>query len=380
MKFGLLKNISFQRIISKGKFIPEIDGLRFIAISSVIFYHITAFIIDKTSLGYEEVSNNFFINIFLNGDYGVPLFFVISGFILGIPFAKSHFFKHTKINLKEFYLRRLTRLEPPYILVMTILFFGSVYVANNLSFQDATLSYLASLIYSHNIIYSFSPLLNAVAWSLEIEIQFYILTPIITSIFLISSVYLRRIITVLLILFFLIINHFDLIDYEFVSLINYIQYFLLGYLLSDLYLTKSFFIPKTKIDTILCGFFLIIIWVYNENDFSLNYHKFLWELFQLISIFFIFYYILFKKVFKLFSSAIITNLGGMCYSIYLLHYPIISLFGNKLIDVNFSNNFVLNYSIISLILLVIIIIISTIFFVLVERPCMDKNWTKKVFK
>lgn len=375
----MLKNISFKRIISSGKFIPEIDGLRFIAISSVIFYHIIAFIIDKTSLDYSEVSNNFLINIFFNGDYGVPLFFVISGFILGIPFAKSHLFKNKKINLKEFYLRRLTRLEPPYILVMTILFFGSVYVANNLSLQDALLSYLSSLIYSHNIIYSLSPLLNAVAWSLEIEIQFYILTPIITTIFLIKSVKFRRVINVLLILFFLIINHFDLINYEFVSLINYMHYFLLGYLLSDLYLTKSLFLPKTKIDKLLCAFFLIIIWVYDKNDFNLDYQKFLWELTQLISIFFIFYYILFKKVFKLFSSPIITNLGGMCYSIYLIHYPIISLFGNKLINVSFSNNLILNYLIFSLILLIIIIVISSVFYVVIERPCMDKNWIKRIF-
>ena len=60
---------------------------------------------------------------------------------------------------------------------MTLLLFGSVYVAKNLSIQDAIISYLSSIFYVHNYFFDGLPLLNAVAWSLEIEIQFYISMP-----------------------------------------------------------------------------------------------------------------------------------------------------------------------------------------------------------
>jgi peptidoglycan/LPS O-acetylase OafA/YrhL len=35
---------SFRRITSSGTFIPEIDGLRFVAIASVVMHHLTTFI------------------------------------------------------------------------------------------------------------------------------------------------------------------------------------------------------------------------------------------------------------------------------------------------------------------------------------------------
>ena len=380
MKSYFLNKIIFKRIISTGKFIPEIDGLRFIAISSVVLYHITAFILDKSSYKLQDISDSFIINIILNGDYGVPLFFVISGFILGLPFAKTHIYNSKKIDLKKFYLRRLTRLEPPYILVMFILFLGSVFIAKNLSLKEATISFLSSLIYSHNLIYGVSTLLNAVAWSLEIEIQFYILTPLLTYVFFVKSIFLRRIFIISLIIFFLLLNNFNFLDFGFVFLLNYIHYFLLGYLLSDLYLSKSFIIPKTKLDSFFCCFFLIVIWIYDLNDFNYNVQKFLWESFQLISMFFIFYFILFHKTLKLFSNPIITNIGGMCYSIYLLHYPIISLFGNKLIKLNYSYNLYFDLLFYTIILSIIILTISSIFYLTIERPCMDKNWIKKVFR
>jgi peptidoglycan/LPS O-acetylase OafA/YrhL len=47
---------------------------------------------------------------------------VISGFILGLPFA-AHYLKGKRaVPLRPYFLRRLTRLEPPYIINLLICF------------------------------------------------------------------------------------------------------------------------------------------------------------------------------------------------------------------------------------------------------------------
>ncbi len=51
-----------------------------------------------------------------NGDRGVELFFVISGMILAMPFARQYLTDGKSVSLRKYYMRRVTRLEPPYIL------------------------------------------------------------------------------------------------------------------------------------------------------------------------------------------------------------------------------------------------------------------------
>ena len=52
---------------------------------------------------------------------GVELFFAISGFILGIPFASHYLRGVPRVNLRRYFIRRLTRLEPPYIINLMVL-------------------------------------------------------------------------------------------------------------------------------------------------------------------------------------------------------------------------------------------------------------------
>ena len=307
-----------------------------------------------------------------------PLFFVISGFILGMPFAKFHIAKEKPVNLKKYFLRRLTRLEPPYILVMTMLLFGAVYVAKTISLSDGILSYLSSITYSHNIIFGDVPKLNSPAWSLEVEVQFYILAPLMASIFSFKSVSGRRISLICIAVFFLLINQNNPLPFK--CIINYFQYFLVGFLLADMYVSNSAILPKTKFDYLLGLLFFIIIWLFEKEDFESSYQRFIWELIQLISIFFLYYYVLFHKIFRLLSFKVITNIGGMCYTIYLIHNPIMSMFGNPILKYSFSRYSFINISIYSLLIILLIMVISAAFFLLVERPCMDKDWYKKIFK
>ncbi|MFM8848803.1 MAG: acyltransferase family protein, partial [Cytophagales bacterium] len=182
----------------------------------------------------------------------------ISGFILGMPFAKFHVAKENRISIKQYFLRRLTRLEPPYILIMTFLLFGSVYVAKTISLNKGIASYLSSVFYSHNFIYPGSlPFLNGVAWSLEVEVQFYILAPVLAYIFSVRIAAMRRLLLIAIAILFITLNKFHLNPLPFTSLINYLQYFLVGFILADLYLSNSMILPKSKYDYLIAfAFFL----------------------------------------------------------------------------------------------------------------------------
>lgn len=113
----------YQRISSSGQFIPEVDGLRFFAIFSVFIYHLTGDILRHSSAldAYTRKASAIFpatqvLNV------GVQLFFVISGFILGLPFATAHLANKKPVSLKKYFLRRVTRLEPPYIISLLLFF------------------------------------------------------------------------------------------------------------------------------------------------------------------------------------------------------------------------------------------------------------------
>ena len=369
--------ISFKRITSTGNFIPEIDGLRFIAIVSVVLYHLSGFLIEKDHNQYIDNYDYSFLKMVLSrGHLGVPLFFTISGFILGLPFAKYFIANGKPINLKKYFLRRLTRLEPPYILAMTIILFGAVYVAKTISFDSGFTSYLYSLAYSHNFFYKTLPLIGP-AWSLEIEVQFYILAPIMAYFFAIKLIKFRRGLIVGTLLFLMFLNYY-IIDFPFKNLFDYVQYFLIGFLLADFYVSDSTILIKTKFDNLIGVLLFITIWIIDKNNLNSILQKFIWELIQLTSIFFLYYYILFHKIFKFLSYRLITNIGGMCYSIYLLHYPIISMFGNPLLKYSFSKYSFINITIYSILLITVIMVISSLFFLFIERPCMDKDWFRKL--
>ena len=108
-----LRMLQFQRITTQKRFIPEIDGLRFVAIGSVVLFHLYA------ALERGAITEPVPFNTDL-AKRGVELFFAISGFILGIPFASGYLLNAPSVNLKKYFVRRLTRLEPPYFISLFV--------------------------------------------------------------------------------------------------------------------------------------------------------------------------------------------------------------------------------------------------------------------
>lgn len=108
---------------------------------------------------------------------GSSFFFAISGFVLALPFAEHHLFAANRPSLRAYFTRRLTRIEPPYLLnILAILAMLAVFKRESL--RALLPEGLSSVVYLHGFIYPNSNGVNPAFWSLEVEVQFYALAPL----------------------------------------------------------------------------------------------------------------------------------------------------------------------------------------------------------
>lgn len=371
----------FRRITTNQLYFPEIDGIRFLAIMLVILFHTHGYFMGKSTMAFADDPGGYhLLNTFLiNGDRGVELFFVLSGFILCLPFAHHYINNGKKVLLKKYYLRRVTRLEPPYFIAMTVIFL--MQVAMHIKPISVLLPHwLASLAYSHDLIYHQTPMLTVVAWSLEIEIQFYLLAPLLFRLLALNKLTRRSILiaaTVAII--------FAQWRYTppFLSIYGFAQYFFIGILLADLYVSDAAaaFFNKKWIAP-LAAFCLIIIIYFPIKDETLPSGTLFLIRLCFPFLLCVFYYTVFKNdiLKRAFSYKFIPIIGGMCYSIYLLHYTIISMLGRFTLRLHITSYYLPNLFLQIVLMCIPILIISSIFYFYIERPFMSKKWVDKLMK
>lgn len=165
-------------------FFPNLDGLRTIACLMVFGWH--ALNIGHNSLGIETVWLRNLLYTFLNGQTGVSIFFVLSGFLITYIII-SEINARGKFSLKNFYVRRVLRIWPLYYILLILLFILIPLAAKiggtNLSASDAEpVNYFLFLsnfdvlrIFETNGI-DFLP--STITWSVAIEEQFYLVWPL----------------------------------------------------------------------------------------------------------------------------------------------------------------------------------------------------------
>ncbi len=151
----------------KLKYIPEIDGLRAIAVLLVVFYHLK-------------------IPYFSGGFLGVDIFFVISGYLITKIFYQDY--NNNNFNFFEFLTKRVKRLLPALIVVLLLVLIASFYILSPTDYVKISKSALTSFFFISNFYYwsesnyfdqinEFKSLVHT--WSLGIEMSFYLLIPII---------------------------------------------------------------------------------------------------------------------------------------------------------------------------------------------------------
>lgn len=382
--FGKLLT-SLQRSTSSTKFIPEIDGMRFFAIITVVIFHLnTAY---TKELGhtltetFSILGDTTFTQIgwwIKRLDVGVKVFFAISGFILTIPFAKYYYGQGRKIEIKDYFIRRLTRLEPPYVVSLILFFFIHLFVLKA-DISSLLQSFFAGIFYLHTTLLGKPNPINPVTWSLETEAQFYIIVPIMLA----GLFYFRNkkitsfLLGGLFILSVFLKNHFmDITNgHVFHSILVYLINFLVGIILAfGFIINKGFFEKKNYLWDIInvCSIFLMFYFYKPQRD--------LFNIVMLNIGIFIFFISVFKsKIINWFySRPWVYTIGGMCYSIYLLHYAFFHLtlkFTSKIV---LFDSYFGNLIIQTLMNLPIVFIISSVFFLLIEKPCMNKDWFKNM--
>lgn len=155
--------------------IPELDGLRGIAVGIVLVWHFVGAMMDQSLGAWTKA----IYHTTILGRTGVDLFFVLSGFLItGIILDRKQSAVHF---LKHFYIRRVLRIVPSYALLIFVFWLVVLVGVNNPTFNSDT-PWWRHITFTQNLWMAenerWGPGAVSVTWSVAIEEQFYMVFPV----------------------------------------------------------------------------------------------------------------------------------------------------------------------------------------------------------
>lgn len=273
--------------------IETIETLRGLAALLVCLYHFR--LSNMVFLGFSK----YYVSIFSCGWAGVQIFFVISGFVIPYSMVKANY------QLKDFgkfMLRRLARIEPPYIisiLLIILLNLASTWAPgfNGAPFHINWMQLVSHLGYlpEHFGFHWLSP----VYWSLESEFHFYILIALILPwLFSSRTAFTAGILLLLLCSFVIPLSAF-----------KFMCFFVMG--------MATCFWKLNRLSAWQYVAFLFLAFVtpyFKDGGFSWGNFSIIASAFGLVTALLI--------AFVNYSNVIFRFLGKISFSLYLLHVPL----------------------------------------------------------
>lgn len=293
---------------------PEIDGLRTIAVTAVIIFHL----------------NSYFLK---GGFYGVDVFFVISGYLITSILIKN--IEKNNFSMLNFWVRRIKRLIPLLLSVVIAVLIIVPQLVFKPFFKDV-LSDIFPAIFSYFNLHAYlnfgdywgrgaenSYFLHT--WSLSVEEQFYLLYP---TFLVLSYKYFKNFLKPLIVLTLLSLVAFLLLvktnrEFTFYMLPTRLWELSAGGILSCLPI-KNIQNRIIQNGLSLLGLLLITI-SYFFSKSAIDY----FALLPVSGTMLIIYFCNPKDILgKILSTNIFTFIGRLSYSLYLWHWPVIILFKN----------------------------------------------------
>ncbi len=372
-------------------YIPQIDGLRFLSIILVMVWHASlraARHADQLSQFGIPVATLY--NYVPHGEIGVDFFFFISAYVITQLFLVR---RGRPVAILDFYRRRARRIYPPYVIIVlicfAILFLAGYKPASAPTAAESTTSltssFLASLFYMHGLLFGAAPRLNPPMWSLEIEIQFYLLSPLLWMV--LSRLSPRRRVAALwvaLAVFVILpglIKLYYPMDERFRSgLFTHMYLFTAGALAAEFDLSRTLQLggrQRAGYDILLLTGLVLLLGlgeVLTSVDATpaAGWPNIAVDTGILLGIAAIFLGAMRGRLGRLvFGYPWICLVGTMCYSIYLTHVVVMQGVADKLLShLHFANPFLI-WGAWFCVLLPTAIAVGAVFYVFVERPFMS---------
>ena len=342
-----------------------IDILRGLAVTLVVLYHFFELLGLQHHILYPYISSI--------GQLGVPLFFIISGYLIYRSVDYSISKKGMRAGIKNYFSHRLFRILPAYYINFIAVFILAFYFMGTMETWSST--FIQKQIYSHltftsYFLYQTSGLgINGAYWTLSIEMLWYIVAPLF-FIFIKKD----RYYVLFILLGFLYFWSIDLglMDYLFnlqkdasnymaklfffsFQLPGQIIYFIAGigiykYHLKETYISKPMLYSLFII--IVSVFLYISMQKYFLESFTLRNA---FTLFAVVSLFILFYR---TKINELF---LLSWLGKISYSLYLWHMPILLMLKKYYLPYESS------WWSISILFIILLLSISSLSYYLIEK-------------
>jgi peptidoglycan/LPS O-acetylase OafA/YrhL len=143
-------------------YIPELQGLRGLAVLGVLFYHC-----------HPRLEGTWVHSASLWGWTGVNLFFVLSGFLITSILLEA---RGKPRYFRNFYMRRALRIWPIYVLLLAVCYAQSDWFIGPSPWEAIKASpWLAYIFFVQNLFHLALPPAIGPTWSLAIEEQYYFL-------------------------------------------------------------------------------------------------------------------------------------------------------------------------------------------------------------
>jgi peptidoglycan/LPS O-acetylase OafA/YrhL len=333
----------------------DIDGLRAIAVISVVLFH----------LGYLA-----------NGYLGVDIFFVISGYLItGMVFKEV---EENRFSVRYFYVRRIRRIIPLVLFTSLICFVLGVIFMLPDDLENMSQTVFATNISANNILMritsadywavnnDYKPLMHT--WSLGIEEQFYLLYPVIF--FFLKGDKKKYILPVLIILTIISLSIFFLSDNT-SSKFYFLQYrffeLAIGGICAIYFSKKRYITGFSKSHYILFILLLIIIIILASN--IVNGHDFKILITTILTAGILVFggiHFSVNRIYRaIMSNKVLTGIGKISFSLYMWHQIVFAYSRYFLVEI-----ITLNYA---LILSIIIVLLSILSYHLIENPLRNKK-------